>query len=170
MVRQVKSAKKSVADTMAAKIHHWKVAIECQPLAVWPGVIEPGISDELVVNQDMVATFAALVGTNIPDGQAQDSNNLMPLFTGDGNFTRRSYWVNQAGANHEVMIRKYPWKLILQSNNKRTTFEPKALYHLADDPKESKNLVLDPEGKTVSEELFNEYLEITASRRPTVPN
>ncbi|EMI52011.1 sulfatase family protein [Rhodopirellula sallentina] len=137
--------------------------------AVWPGHIEPGVSDELVVNQDMVATFASLVGTEIPKGQAQDSNNLLPLLTGNGNFEKREYFINQAGANQELMLRRMPWKLIIQSNFKRTVFEPKSLYHLEDDPHEDKNLISNPEFKTIVEQMFQEYMDIVESGRPTAP-
>lgn len=136
---------------------------------VWPGHIKPGISDQLVVNQDMVATFAALVGTKIPQGQALDSNNLLPLFTGKGKFRQRDFFVNQAGANQELMLRKMPWKIIIQSNFKRTKFEPKALYNLKNDPHEDNNLIANPEYKTTVENMFREYMDIVESGCPTAP-
>lgn len=137
--------------------------------AVWPGHIKPGTTDELAVNQDMVATFAALVGTTIPSGQAQDSNNLLPLLTGEGKFQQRSFFVQQAGSRHEVMFRSMPWKLIIQSNAKRTKFEPKSLYHLEQDPGERSNLLNSGAGQARAKEMLSQYKEIVASRRPTVP-
>ncbi|MBB3210279.1 arylsulfatase A-like enzyme [Rhodopirellula rubra] len=137
--------------------------------AVWPGHIKPGITNELAVNQDMVATFAALVGTEIPEGQAQDSNNLLPLLTGKGSFQQRDFFINQAGSRQELMLRKMPWKLIIQSNFKRTSFEPKSLYNLQNDPHEKRNLIDNPEFKTVVGQIFNEYMDIVKSGRPTVP-
>ncbi|MBK1877663.1 arylsulfatase [Pelagicoccus mobilis] len=138
-------------------------------IAVWPGKISPGVSDEIAVNQDMVATFAALVGTDIPEGQAQDSLNLMPLLLGKGTFQGREYLINQAGAKQEVMLRKAPWKIIIQSNNKRTKFEPMALYNLESDPGEKKNQIKNPEFKEVAERMFSEYMSIIESKLPTVP-
>ncbi|MEO0793858.1 MAG: arylsulfatase [Verrucomicrobiota bacterium] len=136
---------------------------------VWPNEIKPGTTDELAVNQDMVATFAALVGTKIPAGQALDSNNLMPLFLGDDAFAQRDYFINQAGAKQELMLRRSPWKLIIQSNFKRTQFEPKALYNLDADPKEKKNLLDNPEYKELAKKMFDEYMDIVESGRPTAP-
>ncbi|MGC6455266.1 MAG: sulfatase family protein [Coraliomargaritaceae bacterium] len=136
--------------------------------ASWPGHIEPGICHELVVNQDLVATFASLVGTEIPRGQALDSNNLMPLFSGKGTFRKREYWVNQAGPKQEVMFRKMPWKLIIQSNFKRTSYEPKALYNLESDPKEKHDQIHNPEFQQLVKQMFEEYLSIIQSGRPTV--
>ena len=135
--------------------------------AIWPGHIKPGVSDELVVNQDMVATFASLVGTEIPMGQALDSNSLMPLFTGNGSFEKREFFINQAGANQELMLRKMPWKLIIQSDFKRSKFEPKSLYNLQGDPGEKKNLIDNPEFKAVVDRMFGEYMDIVESGRPT---
>lgn len=138
--------------------------------AVWPGHIQPGVSDELVVNLDMVATFAALVGTKIPAGQAQDSNNLLPLLTGKGKFLARDYFLNQAGAHQELMYRTSPWKLVIQSDFKRTKFVPKALYNLEKDAHEDHNQINNPEFKQLSEKMFKEYMEIMQSGRPTSPS
>lgn len=137
--------------------------------ASWPGHIQPGITDELAINLDMVATFAALVGTEIPAGQALDSNNLLPLLTGKGTYQSREYLINQAGAGQEVMLRKMPWKLVIQSNFKRTKFEPKALYNLKTDPHEDHDLIKNPEYKELYEKMFQQYMNIMQSGRPTAP-
>jgi arylsulfatase A len=137
--------------------------------AVWPGHIQPGVTNELAVNQDMVATFAALVGTEIPKGQAQDSNDLMPLFLGKGGFASREFWVNQAGANQELMYRKESWKLIIQSDFKRTKYEPKALYNLESDSREKNNLMKNPEYQQLVKQMHAEYMDIIESGRATAP-
>jgi arylsulfatase A-like enzyme len=138
-------------------------------IAVWPEHIKPGITHELAVNQDLVATFAALVGTPIPEGQALDSNNLLPLLTGKGTFRQRDFFVQQAGSRHEVMLREMQWKLIVQSNFKRTDYEPIALYHLQDDPHEDRNMINEPEFNELADRMFKEYLEIVESGRATAP-
>ena len=137
--------------------------------AVWPNRIKPGTTDELAVNQDLVATLAALVGTKIPDGQAMDSNNLLPLLTGERKFHQREYFAQQAGSSKELMFRRHPWKLIIQSNPKRTSFEPKMLFQLQDDPHENNNLINHTEFKQVTKRLLDEYLAITESGKPTAP-
>ncbi|QDV62390.1 Arylsulfatase [Crateriforma conspicua] len=139
-------------------------------IAVWPSQIEAGVCDELVVNQDLVATLAALVGTEIPVGQAPDSNNFLPLLTGEGEFQSRPYFIQQAGSRNEVMLRKMPWKLIIQSNQKRTAFEPKALFNLMDDPTESRDLAKQPEYQATVAELLADYQQIVESRLPTAPS
>ncbi len=137
--------------------------------AVWPGRIRPGVSDELVVNQDMLATFAALVGTPVPAGQAQDSLNLLPLLLGDEGFRPRDVLVHQAGSRQQVMIRRGAWKLVIQSNGKRTQFEPLALFNLDDDPREKHDRLEDPDHADRGRLLMQEYLDIVQSGRPTVP-
>lgn len=138
--------------------------------AVWPGHIEPGVTDEPAINTDFVATFAALVGTDIPEGQAMDSNNLLPLLTGKGEFKQRDYIILQAGSHNELIYRKEGWKLIIQSNNKLTKFDPIALYDLNTNlyEKESGNMIDNPEYKEKIDRMLKEYLEIRNSGAPTV--
>ncbi len=109
----------------------------------------------------------AAQGLWFTDGQAQDSNNLMPLLTANGEFRQRKYFINQAGSKQELMLRKMPWKLIIQSNFKRTTFEPKSLYNLKDDPHENNDLLINPEFKEVADRMFKDYMDILESGRPT---
>lgn len=137
--------------------------------AVWPSKIKPGITDELAVNQDMIATFAALVGTKIPDGQALDSNNLLPLFLGEAGFQQRSFFVNQSGSRHELMYRNNGWKYIIKSDFKRTKYLPHALYNLDADSGETKNLLNNPEYVEIAKRMHREYIQIIESGMPTVP-
>lgn len=139
--------------------------------AVWKDHIQPGVTDQPAINQDMLATFAALVGSHVPRGQTQDSNNLLPLLTGEGTFKQRDYIVQQAGSKKELMYRKWPWKLIIQSNRNLTTFDPIALYNLRDNPFEQRdgNSVSDPPHKSRVDEMLREYLEILRSRQRTTP-
>ncbi|MEM6365375.1 MAG: arylsulfatase [Planctomycetota bacterium] len=136
--------------------------------AVWPDKIKPGVSDATVVNQDLVATVAAITGIEIPDGQAIDSNNLLPLLTAEGHFQPREIFVQQAGSQQQVMIRIMPWKLILQSDAKRSMFRPQSLFNLADDPHEDINLIDDPELASVTERLRDKYVSLVESGISTV--
>ena len=58
----------------------------CRSSPFGRGISNRGSTDELAVSQDFVATFAALLGTELPDGQALDSNNLLPLLLGKDGF------------------------------------------------------------------------------------
>jgi arylsulfatase A-like enzyme len=140
-------------------------------IVVWPEIIKPGVSDEPVISHDMLATFAALVGTHVPEDQALDSNNLLPLLTGKGEFKQRKYLVQQAGADNEVMIRDWPWKLIIQSDHKCSKWEPKALYNLKDNPSEkwTGNLIGNPEYSQLIKQMKKKYLEIREGGERTAP-
>ncbi|MEO1618101.1 MAG: sulfatase, partial [Planctomycetota bacterium] len=137
----------------------------------WPGKIEPGFSDELVVNQDLVATLASVVGTTIPKEQALDSMNLLPLLMGRQSYNSRKYLLLQAGSRNEVMFRKDGWKLILQSDQKLTRFDPVALFHLSENPSEAaaNNKIDDPLLQKRIHEMRTEYLRIRESRIRTIP-
>ena len=138
--------------------------------AVWPGRITPGITEELASNQDILATLAALVGTRIPNDQAMDSNNLLPLLTGDGTFRKRNIFLQQAGSQCEVMVRKMPYKLIMQSDQKRTQFTPTKLFNLSADPHEDTNLLEQPSYQPIAQSLLSEYKNIVESKHSTVPD
>ncbi|MFC0019395.1 sulfatase family protein [Roseibacillus persicicus] len=133
--------------------------------------IEPGFSAEPVVNQDMLATCAALVGTGYPDNQAMDSNNLLPLLTGEGEYQPREFLMQQAGALKEVHFRKGDWKIIIQSDNQLKTFEPIALYNLKNNPSElpEKNQLGNPAHKETASSLLEQYLTTLRSGVRTVP-
>lgn len=137
--------------------------------AVWKNHITPGVTDEPAINQDMLATLAALVGTKVPEDQAQDSLNLLPLLTGKGEFKQRPWMIQQAGAKKEVFFRKGHWKLIIQSNHALDKFEPKGLYNLKKDLAEKNNLVKKTGQKERVDKMLTEYLDILNSKKRTAP-
>ena len=52
-------------------------------LARWPGKIKPGTrSAETISLTDMLATFAAIVGKELPPGAGPDSYNVLPAMLG----------------------------------------------------------------------------------------
>ena len=60
-------------------------------IAVWPQKIKPNtVSHELVVNTDLLATFASLVNRPLSDEDVVDSNNLMPLFINLKKYQKRN--------------------------------------------------------------------------------
>ncbi|MBK1879261.1 arylsulfatase [Pelagicoccus mobilis] len=139
--------------------------------AVWPDQIKPGLTDELAVNQDMLATFASLVGTHVPEDQARDSNNLLPLLLGEDGFEQRDFLVMQAGSRNELIFRKGDWKLIIKSDPKLSFFKPQNLFNLRDNPYEDskKDLVRNPEYKGRVDAMLKEYINIRNSGVRTAP-
>lgn len=137
----------------------------------WPGRVQAGsVSDEPVVNTDLLATLAALTGISVPADQAMDSNNLLPLLTGEPGYRPRRRMLLQAGSNCEVMYRKDPWKLIVKSDWGCSKWEPTALFNLEKSPKEypKDNQINNPESRDLIDKMLKEYLELRTSRVRTV--
>lgn len=138
--------------------------------AVWPAAIEAGAeNDTPVAVHDLVATFAAALGVGLEEDQALDSLNLMPLLSGEALSTSREEFLLQGGSRHELIYRRGPWKLIIQSNHKLTKWEPLALFHLDENPleEESRNLVADPAHADRVREMFDRYRELRESGERT---
>jgi arylsulfatase A-like enzyme len=77
----------------------------------WKGKVKPGVSDALVGQLDMTASLANLAGTHVPDGAAQDSQDVLPALLGRSR-TGREYLVEEAQC---LAIVDGDWKLIDRS-------------------------------------------------------
>ena len=126
-------------------------------VARWPGHIGPGTtSDQTVCLADLMATFAAILGTGLPDDAGlpedagEDSYNILPVLLGQQlDEPIRPATVHHSG-NGLFCVRQGPWKLILGlgsggfSRPSRVKPEPGGprgqLYNLADDTAEAVNL------------------------------
>lgn len=140
-------------------------------IAVWPDAIEPGSSSDTMVNlTDLLATFAAIAERQLPAEDRPDSLDLSPVLHGDPSFTPREILVLQAGANHELIYREGPWKLIIQSDHPLTKFEPRDLFNLDETPLEpaEANLIDDPAHQERVQGMLERYLELRESGAPTV--
>lgn len=134
-------------------------------IARWPGHIPPGDSSALICHVDMLASFAALTGRQLPEAAGPDSFNVLPALLG-GN-AGREYLVEQGGT---LSLRKGPWKLIPArpggGKGKKPGKRPPAtheLYHLADDIGETKNLAA--ERPDVVKEMLAKLDEIRSKGR-----
>ena len=80
-------------------------------LVRWPEVTKQGeVSEALVSQIDLMATFAAALGFELPDDAAEDSHNLLPLLQGEVETVRASHVHNTfAGA---WAMRDGDWLLI----------------------------------------------------------
>ena len=113
----------------------------------WPAGIQPGISDALISQVDLLASLAALLEIEVPEGEAVDSQNLLSALLGESE-TGRNYLIQQ-GLKMEA-VRKGPWKYIPEgevTNRGRigkfytdTIPAPGALYYLPEDPSEQNNV------------------------------
>ncbi|VGO20417.1 sulfatase family protein [Pontiella sulfatireligans] len=77
----------------------------------WPGVTKAGaVSDALVSQIDIMATLAAIIGYELPDDQAEDSHNLLPLIQGKTKAVRTVHVHNTF--EDQYGIRQGDWVLI----------------------------------------------------------
>jgi len=113
----------------------------------WPGITQAGkVSDALVSQIDFFATVADAVGYDLPDNQAEDSHNLMPLLKGEKKSVRTTH-IHNTRAN-SFAIRDGDWVLVADKNGymsgrnaawekkhgyKADDKSPAELYHLTED-------------------------------------
>ena len=128
----------------------------------WPGHVRSGVSDELICQVDMLASFAALTGQSLAPADGPDSLNVLPALLGERcEKPCREYLVEQNNDASWVALRKGPWKLLpaptstnvrgervspqsehpAEAVAKKDT-QPKkiSLYNLTDDLSETKNI------------------------------
>ena len=119
----------------------------------------------------MLATMAALLKVDVPEDEAKDSLNLLPLLTGKKGFVQREHLTLQSGSFTEVMFRDGDWKLILDSDDQSSKFEPVALFNLTKYPmeEESRNMVSHPEHQDRVKTMRSKYLAIRNGDARTTP-
>jgi arylsulfatase A len=141
------------------KSHIWEGGHRVPFIARWPGRIASGaVVDEPVCLTDLMATFAAVTGADLPSDAGPDSVDISPaLFRrgGEGAATGPSRPpLREAIVSHSedgtFAIRRGAWKLILDNRTSGGWMVPEGtppvpgtpgqLYNLADDPEETRDL------------------------------
>lgn len=85
-------------------------------LVKWPNAIKPNtVSDATICTTDFIATCAAIVDYEFEADEAEDSYNMMPLFTEESGFKREeTIHHSKTGI---FAIRKGDWKLVVSPNS-----------------------------------------------------
>lgn len=142
----------------------------------WPGQIEAGtVSDEVVSQVDLAATFASMVNYSLTNEEAIDSYNLLPVLRSE-DYSRplRTATVQNTFAE-KFALRQGDWVLIDTSSgatNKESERYlehfgleaygkdiPGLLFNLKNDPRQSENLYAKhPEKVESMRSLLNRYL------------
>ena len=110
----------------------------------WPGQVKAGsVCAQLVQQSDLMATFAEVLGTQLPANVAEDSVSLLPLLKGGDQPVREN--AVSASINGVPAVRSGSWKYIPGpgsggSGKGGDQSQPVQLYNLADDLGETKNL------------------------------
>jgi len=140
------------------KRDQWEGGHRVPMIVRWPAKIKPGsVSDQTISLTDIMATAAAITGYNLPNDAAEDSFDLMPVFTGkDGGEPIRPYTLHQTwGPKYAIRIGQ--WKYIDHQGSGGNDYlrwpgleayilpdtahdAPGQLYDLANDPGEITNL------------------------------
>ena len=100
-------------ELLGSKFGIWEGGHRVPFLAWWPGKIEAGsVSDQLLCNVDMLATFAAVTGSELGDEERKDSINMLPALTGDPDQPLRNELIITPHKPTHASVRKGKWMYI----------------------------------------------------------
>ncbi len=156
------------------KYSAWEGGTRVPFIVSWPGTIQPGRSDALISQVDLIASFARLTGATLPAGAARDSCELLDTLLGRSE-TGRDYVIQQGTSI--LAIRHGDWKYLPPGrvNNRagvdRFVQTPipatGALYYLPEDPEELNNVAaLYPAKARQLRELLEAEIGRPASQNP----
>lgn len=137
----------------------------------WPKVIKPGsVSDELICHNNLMATCAEILTAKLPQTAALDSFSILPVLKGEALKEPTHPFVIHHSITGRFAIRKGDWKFIAAKGSggwsKGDDGEVSQLYDMANDRKESKNLVAEKAG-TAAE--LTKLLEFAIANGRTSP-
>ena len=111
----------------------------------WPAGIEPGVSDALVCQVDLMASFASFLDMELPRDMALDSRDTWDAFIGKDK-VGLPFMATEATRAHRG-LRQGDWKFnfSLPRKKKENTpkYSPGQLFNLAEDIEEKNNLLND---------------------------
>lgn len=100
-------------DLLGSKFGIWEGGHRGPFIAWWPGRIEAGtVSDQLLNNVDLMATFAAIVGRKLSAAETKDSINMLPALTGNPAGPLRVEMIVNAHKSTHLGLRKGKWMYI----------------------------------------------------------
>ncbi len=107
----------------------------------WPAKVEGGREiNSTVCQTDLLATFAEMLGSELPNDAGEDSVSFYPaLVDSSAKLNPRPPLINH-GVAGRFAIRDGEWKLVMESKKKG---EKRELYNLTTDPGETKNVLKD---------------------------
>jgi len=160
----------------------WEAGHRVPFVAQWPGQIPAGtVSNEMISQVDLMATFAAILGVNLPAGAGEDSYNMLPAFKAENTTPIRRELLNISGGGG-LALRKGDWKLILAGGSRGFTspqtdadaealgLPPVQLYNLSDDIAEpdKKNLYTDADYQRKVKEMTAIIDSIKTGKSPII--
>ena len=139
----------------------WEGGTRLPMIVRWPSQIQPGVSDALVCQVDMLASFAALTSQQLAPADGPDSYNVLPALLGQKTAAPcRDYLVEQNNTGTLLALRHGPWKFFPGHGSEKPAQSKKpksgkpsapgqvsdlppntdALYNLTDDLAETQNI------------------------------
>ncbi len=108
-----KAGHRQNGDLLGFKFGVWEGGHRVPLIVRWPGKVKAGtISNQLIGNVDMLATFAALTGQNLDDTQQADSVNMLPAFVDEPKTQLRDHLVLAPNKGTHLSVRKGKWMYI----------------------------------------------------------
>ncbi len=138
------------------KRDQWEGGHRVPFLVRWPNKIQANTTcDQLTSLTDVMATMAAITGTELPHHCAEDSFSMLPAWLGNAPSPIRPYLLTQSFSAKFLAIRRGNWKYLDHPGSGGNNYEknpelkpyylpddaPAQLYDLASDPRETKNLL-----------------------------
>jgi len=103
---------------LGSKRDNWEGGHRVPFIARWPGMIRAGSANSDPFSLvDMMATFADMLGMNLPDDQGVDSVTAMPLLKGESGAYRELHAIIHHSSGGYFAIRRGDWKLLLHSGS-----------------------------------------------------
>lgn len=138
-----------------AKADVWDGGHRVPYVVRWPRVIKPGrISDQIICHNNLMATCAQILGAALPVDAGVDSFSILPILKESESDSPTHPYVIHHSITGRFAIRKGDWKFIATQGSggwsKGDDGKPSQLYNLANDRKETINLV-DEKSEIVAE-------------------
>jgi arylsulfatase A len=136
-----------------AKASTWEGGVRVPAVFWWPGTIKTGVVTGLGSELDVLPTFAALAGGDVPSDRVLDGYDLSPtLRTGAASPRDTVFYY---GASGFIAVRRGKYKAILNEN-------PAQLYNLDEDPSEKFDLA------ATRPEVLDELRRLAEEHKKTV--
>lgn len=100
-------------ELLGYKFGAWEGGHRVPFIVKWPGKITPATeSDEVVCNVDFLATFASIIGAEVPTGEATDSEDMSQTFLSDAEGIGREELLIAPWRKSNLAVRKGKWLFI----------------------------------------------------------
>ncbi|MDF1756229.1 MAG: sulfatase-like hydrolase/transferase [Verrucomicrobiales bacterium] len=108
--KAVKQGHQMNGELLGFKFDAWEGGHRVPFIARWPGQIEAGsVSDQLILNVDLLSTMASLTGQKLGPEDGLDSYDILPALTGSPEKPIRDHLVMGASKASHLALREGDW-------------------------------------------------------------